>query len=223
VGEDLSVEKGDLKADSVSILFSNLPTSPMRAGTFNAGGKFELTQGIDTTYGVYFDANAPLKLTYEEVDWAGSGGKGTILRGTFESRVQAGADEMTLKGRFQVVADCESDPFFRICGNMVSTNDSATRPWVENDCPAEIVASYDARLPSDVDGSEPSSLRMKDVEFECDGDNTPLCFSERTGVMADGCTWTVRAITDGSGQQLAISGWADQGCSRAATTCNTWR
>lgn len=93
-GDDVSIEQGfeGLSADSFSVLMMNLPTSPMRAGPWNAHGSFELTNGIDFVSGATFDVNEPLKLVYEKVSFHGSGGVGTVLRGTFEGRQTFGND-----------------------------------------------------------------------------------------------------------------------------------
>lgn len=215
----LEVKGFSTAVTSVSVNFSQLPPSPIWAGPYRQPRASILFQnGTDDVLEAVFDARDPMTLVFNDVDFAGSQERGTIMKGTFSGEVHSIDGTLSSSGSFELVAVCNrSDRYFRLCGNQAI--EPTKGPFIENDCPEAVTAHF-AGAPAVADST---AMALGGVQLKCDGDQEPLCFGVAAVTDDEGCRWRAKVLTDPGVRQLAIAGWVEASCSRSEKYCNAWR
>jgi hypothetical protein len=157
------------------------------------------------------------ELEYEELEWTGDHEGSVISRGHITSR--SIYEDLRLEARFQLVANCDWEPFHRYCGQPRIDNPKPA-PWQKSDCPQALIEHVGGQAVPEWKGD--SRMRLGAVDCACKGEDGLLqCFADVSGIDAEGCRWRAVVLTDGSVDQFALAGFADPACTRRS--CNTWR
>lgn len=200
--------------------------APQATLSLQAPGEFGEAQ--DVRAWDFARSQASFTLTFDEPSFSGSGKTVMTARGTVSAE-SAPPEPLRLSGKFGLEYRCHlQEKYFRFCGNTRGADGASNpvhRPYTENTCPAELVQPYEA---SPV--WKGNTLTLGELKVDCretegtpssDGARPLLCYQKRDAVKANGCTWRVHFLTDGTLQQFAVAAWADEQCPRK--TCNTYR
>lgn len=146
-----------------------------------------------------------------------------LLEGPFRGQASDLKGTLTMEARAALRVNGKHHPYFRIAGQtftdarFVQYRDKGFLKE-RNDCPGELTNPFVNATKMYFSNAK---LTIDDWVFDCTGENGGLCLAKREGVVSGGCTWKVAVLTDGSFQQLAVAGWANDGCQQK--TCNAWR
>ncbi len=194
---------------------------PLPSGSF-LNLQHDLTKVMSADLGT---SPQPYQLDFGEPQFSPSGRVVMHQPGTFVS--PSGAD-LQLEGTFNLEYQCHTqNTYFRHCGQAKGadgTKNPLNLPYVEDTCPRELVAPYEAapRWVGNTLHLGELSVDCRETEGSLNGGQRPvLCYSKRTNVVAGGCTWAVHFVTDGLVYQFAVAGFADAAC--PVKTCNTSR
>lgn len=200
------------------------------AGPWTLPEGSQLTLNDDTTALARGDLALTWSLEFGEPTFVGGGrvtmqNQAKFVRGPVESPA---SKALALEGTVGLEYQCHlQSKYFRHCGEAIrgdGQQNPLNLPYARSQCPAELVAPYEASPTWSGTTLKLGELSVNCVETqgsENGGKKPVLCYSKRTGVKAGGCTWTVHFLTDGALYQFAIAGFADASC--ATRYCNTYR
>lgn len=206
------------------------PPVIIHAGPWTLPFGSELNLGQDTTQLAKGELASTWALEFGEPEWS-PGGRVTMrnhakfIRGPVETPA---SKALELEGTVDLEYQCHlQSKYFRHCGESIrgdGQKNPLNLPYARATCPAELVAPYEASPTW-----SGNTLKLGELSVECretegslNGGKKPvLCYSKRTGVQADGCTWTLHFLTDGALYQFAVAGFADASC--PTRWCNTYR
>lgn len=202
--------------DWFEFFFHGLPTPPVHAGSYR-GATLALKLNDSFALAPFPGHDFP-DMVYEELEWTGDHEGSVIARGHITSTF-VNEPGLHLEARFQLVANCKWEHYYRYCGQPRIDNPKPA-PWLQSDCPQALIEHVGGQAVPE--WKSDSRMRLGAVDYQCKGEDGRLqCFADVSGIEAEGCRWHAQVLTDGSVDQFALAGFAEPGCSRSA--CNTWR
>lgn len=206
------------------------PPAIIHAGPWTLPFGSELNLSQDTTPLAKGELASTWALEFDEPEFSPAGrltmrNTAKFIRGPVETPESRALE---LEGSVGLEYQCHlQSKYFRHCGQAIAGDgqqNPLNLPYARASCPAELVAPYEASPTW-----RGNTLQLGELSIDCretegslhDGKKPVLCYSKRTGVVANGCTWTLHFLTDGALYQFALAGFADASC--PTRWCNTYR